>query len=197
MLLQSIIFGMAWAADCTKMTVRKEASDVSADEWRMIADTIRRAQTTPERGDPDGYSIWEAGADLHREVADPTSMDRVHNSCMFFFWHRMFMIEMEKKLQEINPDFFFPYWDSPKEWGTVDTSVVWNHLGGKGNPVRNDIFNGERFKLKGNRQRLIRTARSLNESLVPSEVYDNMLADNLRENGGYAQWHSEAEVYSN
>ena len=194
MLITSFLMGIALGANCGKMTVRKEASDVSDSEWRMIVDTIQKAQLKPEEGDPDGYSVWEAGADLHRDVADPNAKARVHNSCMFFFWHRMFLIEMEKSLQEINPDFFFPYWDSPKEWGTIDASPVWKHLGGRGTPVPNDIFNGEGFKLKQNRKQLGRTSRSLNESLVPSEVYDNMLADNLKTNGGYAQWHTDAEI---
>ena len=196
MLLGILLLGLSMSQNCPKVTKRKEANDVTESEWKMIVDTIKLAQKTAEKGDPDGYSIWEAGADTHLDASNPDSKKRVHNSCMFFGWHRVFLVEMEKKLQALNKDFFFPYWDSPKQWGNADNAPVWKYLGGKGSPVTNDIFGGARFKLKGFEKPLGRTSGILNENLVASETYDDLLAKNIKAkaSAGYGGWSQEVEL---
>ena len=91
MLLLLPLLGLALASGtnptCPKTTIRKEVNDVSESDWKMIVETIQKAQQTPEKDDPDNLSVWEAAADLHNELAEGT----IHNSCMFFFWHRFSM----------------------------------------------------------------------------------------------------------
>ena len=133
------LFGLSLGAsnqNCKKTTIRKEINDVSDSEWKMIVETIQKAQNTPEKDHPDQISVWEAGADLHKELS-ASSTETIHGSCLFLFWHRVFLVEMEKNLQDINPDFFFPYWDSAKQWGDIENAPVWKYFGTKGNPIQN------------------------------------------------------------
>ena len=195
LLILLLAFGQAVNPTCKKTTVRKEVNDVTDQEWKMIVNTIQKAQRTPEKGDPDGYSVWEAGADLHRELAygGPNDQGQIHSTCMFFYWHRVFVVEMEKNLQEINPDFFFPYWDSPKQWADADNSPLWNYLGGKGTPVQNDIFNGAKFNIKGYKDPLSRTRLSVNETLVQASLYDRITKRSITRKLGFSGWHEQME----
>ena len=101
---------LAASTTCSKVTVRKEVHDMSDREVEIFKDTIRRAITTKDSDVP-SKSIWQAAADLHNANARI-----IHNNAAFFFWHRMFLVTMERKLQKLNPDFYFPYWDTSGEY---------------------------------------------------------------------------------
>jgi tyrosinase len=103
-------------SQCRKVTTRYEVHDMTDADVKVYKDTIRKALTT---ADPDvpNMSIWEAAANLHNTAAAD-----IHNSAAFLFWHRLFVSTVEKKLQAINPDFYFPYWDSSREWNRYQNS---------------------------------------------------------------------------
>lgn len=123
-LIATALVASVQGQNCAKITVRKEGTnlmqyfktynlisittvhDMTAAEVRVYRDTIRMAIRTP---DPDvrGSSIWQAAADLHNANAAI-----IHNGAPFLYWHRLFLWSMEQKLQRLNPDFFFPYWDT-------------------------------------------------------------------------------------
>ena len=194
MILPVALLGLAFAATnplCSKITIRKEANDVSDSEWRMIVDTIQKAQRTPDSEDPT-ISVWEAGADLHKDLSANPS-ERIHDSCMFLFWHRVFLVEMEKNLQKINPDFFFPYWDSAKQWGDVENAPIWNYLGRKGSPVENDIFNNVPFKLPGEEKPLARSTEDWNKALFTAQFYDRLTRKSITDKTGFGVWHEDVE----
>jgi ABC-type uncharacterized transport system permease subunit len=85
-------------------TIRKDVRDMTQNEWDIYTSTIRKAITTYEPGS--NVSIWMQNVNLHKAI-----YPQVHSNCMFFYFHRIFIYHMEKKLQDmINPSFFFPYW---------------------------------------------------------------------------------------
>ncbi len=94
---------LAATNSCSKVTVRKEIHDMTAQEIATFKSTIRLAITTKDPDVP-SKSIWQAAADLH--LANSFA---IHNGAAFFYWHRMFLVTMEQKLQKLNKDFFFPY----------------------------------------------------------------------------------------
>ena len=103
-------------------------------------------------------------------------------------------MEIEKKLQQINKDFFFPYWDSPKQWKDADDAALWKHLGGRGKKVPNDIFGGKPFKLKSMNKPLQRAEGSLNKRLVQAAAYDVATKNSIQMKTGFGNWHEEMEV---
>ena len=103
-------------------------------------------------------------------------------------------MEIEKKLQQINKDFFFPYWDSPKQWKDADDAALWKYLGGRGKKVPNDIFGGKPFKLQKMKKPLQRAEGSLNKRLVQATAYDVATKNSIQKKTGYGVWHEELEV---
>lgn len=73
-----------------------------------------------------------------------------HMSPSFFPWHRLYLLEFERKLQELDPAVSIPYWD----W-TTDTSPVsslWadDFLGGTGRASDRKVMTGPFAYDKGN-----------------------------------------------
>ena len=83
---------------------------MSRREMLMFMETVRKAINTPSPSNPD-MSIWETVAAIHNQ-----NRNAIHNGATFLFWHRAFLYAMEKELQKLNSDFFFPYWDSSREF---------------------------------------------------------------------------------
>jgi hypothetical protein len=182
-----LIVGIVAAQNCAKITVRKEVKDVSENEWRVIIETIQSAQTTRDPNSRNGLSIWEEAANQHNVMAPV-----IHWSCTFFPWHRIFLRDVERKLQQIHPDFFFPYWDSAEEWNRADNSIVWQKFGRNGNPVSGDIFGGAR--LRGHDGSALKRGWStLNRRLVSKDTYNEQYQRSLRE-GGFENWAQEMEI---
>src|SRR6476661_38674 len=122
---------------CDRITLRKEMNDLTDAEWDVYLSTLVASTTTL---DPDtGLSVWEAGVEMHRRGAM-----LVHGNPIFFFFHRYLVQWMERKLQSINPDFRFFYWDSSREFNTWTQSKIWSKLGRPNgpNPVREGPFAG-------------------------------------------------------
>jgi Common central domain of tyrosinase len=115
MLFASLLVAAVFS-QCTKVTTRYEVHDMTEADIKIFRETITIALTTPDPDSPN-MSIWEAGANFHNTVATD-----IHNTAAFLFWHRLFLSSVEKKLQAINPDFYFPYWDSSREWNTYKNS---------------------------------------------------------------------------
>lgn len=172
------------ATQCAHRTVRKEIAHMTTSDWNLFSDTIQKANIRQPNAN---LSMWEEGAWIHNSVSDS-----IHWNCLFFFWHRRFTVYMERRLQQINPDFFFPYFDSARSYNDIDHSIVWEHIGSYGSPVRNDVlFHSKYFKITG-----MQLTRNLTHfPVVPSlEQYNQLYQDSLR-NGGYTAWYKQAEIY--
>ena len=94
---------------CGRITVRKEMHDLTDQEWEIYTTTIRAAAQMP--GTTGGRTVWEEFAQFHISMAQ-----EIHGNCQFLPWHRMFLSYAERRLQQINPNFAFFYWDSAREW---------------------------------------------------------------------------------
>ncbi|KAI8896094.1 hypothetical protein BC833DRAFT_598980 [Globomyces pollinis-pini] len=180
-ILSIIILGQSayGQSSCKKITTRKEVNDMTLKDWEVYQSTIAKAQTTTDKDYPGGLSIWEAAADFHNKISN-----EIHWSCVFLFWHRLFIKNVETKLQQINPDFFFPYFDSSRVWDKVDNSLVWKYLGTKGNPVDDPIFKKNKLKEGGNSRALQRDYTSLNGRVPSMEQYNQIYQQSLA-GGGY------------
>ncbi len=109
---------------------------MTAADWQTYTSTIQAAKLIM---DPtSNLSVWETAAKFHAD-----NEAQIHWTCAFFFWHRYYLIETEQKLQKINPDFFFPWWNTTQVWNNQMSSVIWKHVGGAGSPVHGDIFGGK------------------------------------------------------
>ena len=83
---------------------------MSPEDVQVFRSTIRQAINTPDPDKP-STSIWQNAADMHSSIAS-----EIHNGATFFFWHRIFLSSIEKKLQTLNPKFYFPYWQAANEF---------------------------------------------------------------------------------
>ncbi|KAI8896081.1 hypothetical protein BC833DRAFT_118686 [Globomyces pollinis-pini] len=178
-----ILFGLIYSQACPRITYRKEINTLTDGEWRTYIDTIRRSKE---------LGIWERAAQLHN-----TLNVEIHHNCLFFFWHRYFLADMERQLQTINPNFFFPYWDSARESNSLSRSRIWQYVGTFGNPVNGGVFGTDLLSEVGQRRPLARNIASL-ESLngrFPSvELYSNIFRQSLA-NGGFERWAVDMEIW--
>lgn len=115
-------------------------TDLTEDEWETYLTTIELAVKTI---DPTtNVSVWESGIQRHRELGD-----FIHGGKpMFGYAHRYFLKWFEEKLQKLNPNFAFFYWDTGKEFDKWTESKIWNYLGDKTGLVKIKAFNGTKFK---------------------------------------------------
>ena len=77
--------------------IRKEIGDLTREELDRFINAIKGLQATGR------YEEYE---DQHFNNAH-----RVHNSAVFFPWHRMFLLDFENELRLIDPSVTVPYWD--------------------------------------------------------------------------------------
>ena len=97
-------------------------TDLTDAEWKIYIDTI--VESTRRRDPTSGLSIWETGVKQHSDF-----LGQNHGTNSFFYFHRYFLVWMEQKLQTINPNFAFFYWDSSREFNTWTRSKIWSKLG--------------------------------------------------------------------
>ena len=83
----------AVSQNCAKQTVRKEVHDMTPEEIQIFKDTIRQAINTPDTRNPN-TNIWQFAANAHNQLNL-----RIHGGASFFYWHRMFLVYMERRLQ--------------------------------------------------------------------------------------------------
>ncbi len=93
------------AQECANGIVeRKEVRDMTREEWNNYASAVQQLNA-------DENGRFREICDLHESMAST-----VHDSLLFFPWHRRLITEYERALQAINPSVTVPYWD----WSTVD-----------------------------------------------------------------------------
>ncbi|MDX2390418.1 MULTISPECIES: tyrosinase family protein [unclassified Streptomyces] len=118
------------------MYTRKNQKDLTADERAAFVNAVLEIK---RRG------VYDEFVRLHGQyfVSDGEGGQRVgHMSPSFFPWHRQYLLEFERALQQVDPKVTLPYWD----W-TVDrstTSGLWadDFLGGNGRAGDRRVMTG-------------------------------------------------------
>jgi len=73
---------------------------------------------------------YDKYADQHNDY-----FDTAHGNPFFYPWHRKFLSNLEKELQDYDPDIGLPYWDSTQQQSTTGLPWTSGFMGGTGNPV--------------------------------------------------------------
>lgn len=95
--------GLPLGAVQTMVRVRKDARTMTTAERQLFLEVSR---TLHDNGDFEKYYIAHEAAfsdDIH-------FMFRPPHPPLFLAWHRAFLLNFERELQEINPDVSLPYW---------------------------------------------------------------------------------------
>lgn len=137
------VSGSVLAGDqAARIAVRKDVKDLTAKEKRAFVAAVLKAKATPDPANP-GLSRYDVFVDWHRDAFDCSLAWRqagnfagaAHNSPTFLPWHRQYLSEYERMLQEVSgdPTLTLPYWD----WtDPASTAAVFapDFMGGDGDP---------------------------------------------------------------
>jgi tyrosinase len=160
------------------MTVRKRASALSPSEKQRYIDCINQLNSGP--GPTPFATLVSFHADMSHNMHG--SMGTVGRQ-RFLPWHRRFLMELEKKMQAIDPLAFIPYW----KWTTNRSLPSW---------INNDKPTVKVPAVSGMPGTTITVTRS---STHPSGLPTAAQLDNLVKNTSidYTQFTSQLEGYHN
>ncbi|ORX91113.1 Di-copper centre-containing protein, partial [Basidiobolus meristosporus CBS 931.73] len=169
---------------CSKVTIRKEVRQMSAQEWDDFVNAIKRLHTGPPP------TIYDKFVDIHLQ-----SVPVAHAIPAFFPWHRMFVKAFEQQLQQINPNIAIPYWDWTIDSQAPEKSVVWSakHFGSSGdaNCVTDGPFAG--WIMNTPKPHCLR--RKWNKGKQISALYPpELLSKILNEAKSYSEFRSAVEA---
>ncbi|KAK3097854.1 hypothetical protein FSP39_013843 [Pinctada imbricata] len=119
-----------WTCSCVVRSVRKEIRDLTRKEITRLQVAIQKLRMSGQG------NIWEK----MREMYMSHGM-HAHGGPYFLPWHRMFLRELEKSLQEIDCEITLPYFDFTTDVGSFDQAIVWqaNYFGGNGDGRTNCV----------------------------------------------------------
>src|ERR1051326_2696540 len=99
------------------MTIRKNQKNLTAQEWANLIAAIDQTH-----GVSAANPAYRAFVKIHVQAMSMSGMSwGVHTMQMggqlmrgrnFLCWHRRFVLELEKRLQKIDPSVSIPYWDA-------------------------------------------------------------------------------------
>ncbi|KAJ9070586.1 hypothetical protein DSO57_1006305 [Entomophthora muscae] len=111
---------------CTKPVRRRELKSLSSVERFQF---LRALQKLHQKRNGTNVSEYEKYAGIHESY-----MQHGHGHPMFLPWHRQFIRNLEKDLQEIDSSVVFPYWDWTIDAAQPERSYIFqpDYLGGNG-----------------------------------------------------------------
>jgi tyrosinase len=101
---------------------------------------------------------------------------------------------MELKLQKINPDFFFPYWDEGADHLREESSPHWQYAGTSGMPVKNGFLGNRNLSPNEILARNF-TMKDLNDALPAREIFASFYQKSITYKEGYAKWWPDVNLY--
>lgn len=104
-----------------KIACRKNLTALSQQERDDLVDALLSLKS-------DG--LYDQYADQH-----DTYFGTAHGNPFFYPWHRKFLTDLEKAIQNYHPDIALPYWDSMQDQSTSALPWTGDFMGGTGNPV--------------------------------------------------------------
>ncbi|XP_035826566.1 uncharacterized protein LOC101845560 [Aplysia californica] len=107
---------------CEKQSVRREIRDMTREELLRFQNAVARLRQSEDR-------TWEQFRDMYMYHV-------MHASGGTFFlpWHRMFLRQVEQRLQEIDCNVVLPYFDFTTDIGFFEEAIIWqpNYFGSNG-----------------------------------------------------------------
>ncbi|XP_038047824.1 kielin/chordin-like protein isoform X2 [Patiria miniata] len=120
---------------CLEMTVRKEIRDMTRDELDRFQAAVQQLRSS-DQGSP-----WEHARDTYMQ-----HIMEANNIPAYLLWHRLFLRQMERRLQEIDCSIALPYYDFTTDVGDFSKAIIWqpNYFGGdgRGSCVEDHPFRG-------------------------------------------------------
>ncbi|KAL3884246.1 hypothetical protein ACJMK2_030464 [Sinanodonta woodiana] len=117
---------------CSHKAVRKEIRDMTQEEIRQFHAAIQQLRLVGP-GNP-----WE-------EFRDKYMWHTMHaNGGPFFLpWHRIFLRQLEQRLQQIDCSITLPYFDFTTDVGNFADAIIWqpNYFGGDGDGIEGCVPN--------------------------------------------------------
>ena len=112
------------------LRVRKNQNSLSEQEKQDFVSAVLRLKATFRPGST--LSIYDQFVQQHGESF---TAGHAHAGPAFLPWHRQFLLQFERELQQVNPNVTIPYWDFTVD-RTPDASL-WrpDFLGGNGDPA--------------------------------------------------------------
>jgi hypothetical protein len=102
---------------------------------------------------------------------------------------------MELKLQKINPDFFFPYWDEGADHLREESSPHWQYAGTSGMPVKNGFLANVNLSFPNELLNRNFETKDLNDALPGREIFDSFYEESISHKEGYAKWWPHVNLY--
>ena len=116
------------------LTVRKEVRELTCSEWQAYVEAVKKFQNS---------SSWakyaeaqDASGDRSQLIWDLSHSDARQNLYTFLPWHRLWLRNLEKELQKIDPEVAIPYWNWALDSEDPLASPVLSdaYFGGNGDP---------------------------------------------------------------
>lgn len=174
-LLFPLLVTVAMAANnfdhCSQgQVIRKEFNTLNDAELEIFFSTIEKSMEVPHPDDK-SETLWFGTAKMHFELSK-----QVHGNPNFLYWHRIFLLDMELKLKELNKDFQFPYFDSGANYQNWQNSKA-------------VTLTGDRFKLN----RSVQQGKPTHGELIWNEAL--FRSTNEASTKGFYEWSKDAEQY--
>lgn len=94
--------------------VRKNAESLdSIERDRLLSGLVKLTQKRPKKEYPSDLTYTQVPHSLFDELVLMHTLDaayEIHGRTSFYPWHRIFLLHLERELQEIDPAITIPYW---------------------------------------------------------------------------------------
>ena len=118
------------------MTVRKNQAALTTDEKRRFVDAVLELKRSGR---------YDAFVTTHNAfiLGDTDHGERTgHRSPSFLPWHRRFLLEFERALQEVDASVALPYWDWTADRSQRSSLWAPDFLGGTGRSLDGQVMDG-------------------------------------------------------
>ena len=132
-----IFYSLYSGETCGKIRKRKEIRDLSNKEIEEFVNGFKALNKKIIKD----KTLLDDLALFHKKYAF-----NIHFTPVFLPWHREFIRELEKELEDINPNITLPYWDWTKDSQNPEKSPIFEIVGGNGNKTKNMCVSDGPFK---------------------------------------------------